>query len=176
MCRGNGEKCRLYIATHSLDFFLGPGRALGFGPSTPAPKPRFDPVLGLEAFVVFLALGALTAGCGVSAPAVSSGGKEASGLTSTDFDSSSGVGASVVASWSFLMGGMDKVDSSRGSRANNARALLGSLKQRILLGLDPLLPRFDDGGVDTLERVLETRRTELLDFALGGILTRCGRE
>lgn len=40
--------------TYSLDFFLGPGRALGFGPSTPAPKARFDPAFGLDALATVL--------------------------------------------------------------------------------------------------------------------------
>ena len=159
------------MSTYGLHFFLGPGRALGFAPSTPAPKPRFDPVFGLEALVVFFPPGAFGAGCGVSGPAVSAGGDEASGLTSMIFDSSSGVGVERSAIWFRLTGGAGNDAFSGVSRANRARILLGSLKHIILLGFEPLLIRAVDGGVETLERELETRRIELFALELGGILT-----
>jgi len=39
----------LLVVTHSLGFFLGPGRALTFtGSSTPAPSSLFVPVFGLD--------------------------------------------------------------------------------------------------------------------------------
>lgn len=48
--------------THNLGFFFGPGRALGLGPSTPAPRALFDPVLGLDAMAAVFPLVSLVAG------------------------------------------------------------------------------------------------------------------
>lgn len=163
------------IDTYSFIFFFGPGRALGFGPSTPAPRPLFDPVLGLEAFVVAFPVASLAVGCGVSEPGVTVGGEAASGLTWAGFDSSFCVGELAATSTSEVcFGGGRGEDTWLGvSGANRARSLLGSLRHTVLLGFDPLLVRVEVGGVETLARPLETRRIGLLFFEADGILSRC---
>lgn len=163
------------MGTDSLDFFLGPGRALGFGPSTPAPKARFDPVFGLDAFVIVLAPGSFDGGWGVLEPVASSGGEAASGLTLIDFGPSSFAATFPGASGVCLVGGMGEGDLSGTLGAKRASTLLDNLKHTILLDLEPFVVRVDDGGVETFARLLDTRRIELVALDVGGMMSRCRR-
>ncbi len=54
--------------SYSLDFFLGPGLALAFVLSTPAPRLRLEPVFGLDALAVTFPVGSLDEGWGVLEP------------------------------------------------------------------------------------------------------------
>lgn len=108
-------------------------------------------------------------------PGVSAGGEDASGLTLTGFNSSFAGAVAVEFEVCFAVGAGDGASSSGVSGAKRARTLLGNFRRTILLALDPLLGRFDDGGVETLPRPLDARRIALLVFAGGGMVTRCCR-
>ncbi len=158
--------------TYNFIFFLGPGRALGFGPSTPAPKLLFDPVFGVDSLAVFFPDESLVAGCGLSEAAAASDGEGASGLTWVVFVSRSNAGTFGATSGVCWVG--DEVDDrfSGASGAKRAKALLDSLRHMILLPLGALLFRVEVGGVETLARPLEARRTGLLDFVFDGMSMR----
>lgn len=98
-------------------------------------------------------------GCGV-------GGDDISGLTLTDLGSSS---TGATASGTCFVGGTGDGASSGGCGAKRARASLGNFRRRILLALEALVVRFEDGGVETLARPLDARRVALLVFAAGGM-------
>lgn len=160
-------------SAYSFSFFLGPGRALGFAPSTPAPRPRFDPAFGLTAFVAFFPPASLDEGRGVPEPVVSAGGEDASGSTVMGFDSSSdGAVAVAFRSGVCFVRSAGEGASSGMTGAKHARALLDNFRHTILLALDPLGARLDDGGVENFARPLDARRIALLVFEVGGMSTR----
>lgn len=60
------------------------------------------------------------------------------------------------------------------SEAKRTSSLLGIFNDTILLDLIALLVRAEVGGVETLERLLETRRVGLAAFEVDGMMARGG--
>lgn len=96
-----------------------------------------------------------------------------SALTSTGFGSSSSrVELVLVASGICLGGGLGEGSWSGDFEAKRTSSLAGSFKATILLGLAALLVRAEVGVVETLARLLETRRVGLVVFEVDGMMAR----
>lgn len=94
-------------------------------------------------------------------------------LTSTGFDSSSfKVELVLVTSGICLGGGLGEGSWLGELEAKRTSNLLGSFKATILLGLAALLVRAEVGGVETLARLLETRRDGFVAFEVDGMMAR----